>query len=201
MTTYFVADTHFGHRNIIRYDRRPWETIEEMDAALIANWRRTVRDEDTVYHIGDVSMWGDQTSPLGYLLQLTGQIRIIPGNHDAWLVAAAEQVKEATDGRVQVMAPLLEVKGVAIATLWLCHYALETWDRRHKTIHLHGHTHPGHDPFDPCPGLRERSRRYNICMGSLFHGAPPRQWRPLTVSEIIKIYSARAERAAREVEP
>lgn len=185
MATYFVSDTHFGHRNIVSFDRRPWESVEEMDDALIANWCRVVRDEDTVYHLGDVAMWGNQTSPLGYLHQLTGQIRILPGNHDDWLVSAAEQVKESTDGRVQVVAPLLEVKGVAHATLVLCHYALEAWHHSGKTIHLHGHTHPRHDPPDPSPGLKAMARRYNICMGSLFLGEDARRWRPLTVKEIM----------------
>lgn len=212
MSTYFVADTHFGHANIIRYDRRPWETIEEMDEALIANWRRTVRDEDTVYHLGDVAAWtrpltydrdagelGDVApswrGALDYLKQLTGQIRILPGNHDDLLVANAARIAEETGGRVQIVAPLLEVKGVASATLWLCHYALESWHHRDKTIHLHGHTHPGHDPFDASPGLRQRDRRYNICMGGLFHGARARAWRPLTLAQIQAIY------AAREVQP
>lgn len=184
MTTYFVSDTHFGHTNILRFDRRPWQTVEEMDADLIANWRRVVRDEDTVYHLGDVAMWGNQTSPLGYLHQLTGQIRIIPGNHDTWLIECAEQVASATEGRVQLLPPLVEVKGVAHASLILCHYALETWHHSHKTIHLHGHTHPAHDPFDPSPGLTHRERRYNICMGGLLHGAAARAWRPLTLKEI-----------------
>ena len=181
MTTYFVSDTHFGHKNIIRMDRRPWETVDEMDNALIANWRRTVKDQDTVYHLGDVALG---LAPLGYLLQLTGQIRIIPGNHDALLVEQAERIHDETSGRVQVVAPLIELKGVASSTLWLCHYALEGWHHRHKTLHLHGHTHPAHDPFDPSPGLSQRSGRTNICMGSLFYAAPARQWRPLTLVEI-----------------
>lgn len=185
MTTYFVSDTHFGHTNIIRFDRRPWETVEEMDDALISNWCRVVRAEDTVYHLGDVAMWGNRTSPLGYLHQLTGQIRIIPGNHDDWIVSAAAEVERATEGRVQVMEPLVQVKGVASATLWLCHYALETWHHSAKTCHLHGHTHPRHDPPDPSPGLKALARRYNICMGSLFLGeSDPRRWRPLTFKEI-----------------
>lgn len=185
MTTYFISDTHFGHKNILTFDRRPWETVEEMDDCLIANWCRVVRADDVVYHLGDVAMWGNQTSPLGYLHQLTGQIRIVPGNHDDWLVAAADEVSSATGGRVQLLAPLVEVKGVAHASLVLCHYALETWHHSHKVIHLHGHTHPAHDPPDPSPGLAHKARRYNLCMGGLFYGEEPRRWRPLTLKEIM----------------
>ncbi len=35
MTTWFTADTHFGHANIIRHCDRPFASIEEMDDELI----------------------------------------------------------------------------------------------------------------------------------------------------------------------
>lgn len=182
MTVRFVADTHFAHANIIKFDRRPWASVAEMDEQLIDNWNRVVKDEDITYHLGDVAMG---LAPLGYLMQLAGQIRIIPGNHDGILVETAEHVAEVTSGRIQVIDPLVELKGVAHRTLWLCHYALEGWNKKHKSIHLHGHTHPAHDPYDPCPGLRSVDRRVNICMGSLFYGAPAPSWRPLTLVEIL----------------
>ena len=32
---WFTSDTHFGHNNIIRFTKRPWDSIEEMDEGLI----------------------------------------------------------------------------------------------------------------------------------------------------------------------
>lgn len=54
---YYIADTHFGHRNIINFDGRPFHDITEMKLALIANWNRRVTNEDTVFILGDFC-WG-----------------------------------------------------------------------------------------------------------------------------------------------
>ena len=43
---YYIADTHFGHKNVIEFDKRPFENIAEMDRALITNWNSRVTDND-----------------------------------------------------------------------------------------------------------------------------------------------------------
>ena len=42
MTTYFTADQHFGHQNIIGYCDRPFHSVGEMNAVLVANWNAVV---------------------------------------------------------------------------------------------------------------------------------------------------------------
>jgi len=37
MTIWYTADTHFGHENVMKFCDRPFSSVEEMDATLIAN--------------------------------------------------------------------------------------------------------------------------------------------------------------------
>ncbi len=45
---YYIADTHFGHNNILRLSNRPFNTVEEMDKVIIDNWNSRVTDNDDV---------------------------------------------------------------------------------------------------------------------------------------------------------
>ncbi len=53
MKFFVIADTHFGHTNIIKYCNRPFSCTEDMDEALIKNWNETVSNNDVVLHLGD----------------------------------------------------------------------------------------------------------------------------------------------------
>ncbi len=79
--TWFIADTHFGHTAILKYEDRPWENTDQMDTALINNWNETVSDEDVIWHLGDVAL---TTKPriLQILAQLKGHKHLVCGNHD-----------------------------------------------------------------------------------------------------------------------
>jgi len=81
MATFITSDTHFNHKNIIRYCNRPFVCIEEMNAILIYNWNEVVGPEDTVYHLGDL-FFGSRTKAEVILDQLNGSITLVLGNHD-----------------------------------------------------------------------------------------------------------------------
>lgn len=78
---WFTADTHFGHKNIIRFCQRPFVDVEEMNRVMIENWNRVVGVDDLVFHLGDFSVGGaaEWTSLLD---NLHGKIVLILGNHD-----------------------------------------------------------------------------------------------------------------------
>ncbi len=80
MTIWFTSDTHFSHKNSMRYCGRPFFTTEQMDEAMIANWNRLVKPEDTIYHLGDVTM---HAANLVHIMpRLNGHKILIIGNHD-----------------------------------------------------------------------------------------------------------------------
>lgn len=83
MKTFVIADTHFGHSNIIKYCDRPFVTTGEMDRQLIEKWNSVVGKDDIVYHLGDFAL-GNMTKVSEYRKQLKGKIFLIQGNHDGY---------------------------------------------------------------------------------------------------------------------
>lgn len=78
---FLIADTHFSHENIIRYENRPFRNAEEMDAYMIQKWNEVVSEDDLVFHLGDVVI-GNAKRAEELLKQLNGRKILILGNHD-----------------------------------------------------------------------------------------------------------------------
>ena len=80
---FLTSDLHINHANILKYEpeSRPFETIEEMNEAIINNWNSVVSEEDTVYILGDFFM-GKWTEIEKILPRFKGKIILIRGNHD-----------------------------------------------------------------------------------------------------------------------
>ena len=78
---YYIADCHFGHKNILRFDNRPFADLHQMEEVMIMLWNATVRKGDTVYILGDFC-WGKADEWLRIIRQLNGNKVLIEGNHD-----------------------------------------------------------------------------------------------------------------------
>ena len=50
---YFISDTHFGHKNIVSYCKRPFIDTHEMNKTIIDNINSVVKPSDTLYFLGD----------------------------------------------------------------------------------------------------------------------------------------------------
>ena len=59
---FYTSDLYFNHGNIIRYENRPFDTVEEMNETLIRNWNRKVKKGDEVYILGDFTFSDGKTA-------------------------------------------------------------------------------------------------------------------------------------------
>ena len=84
MNTWFTADFHFYHENIIKYSNRPFKNIKIMHDVLINNYNSLVDPEDEVYIIGDLSLIGPENyySLERIVKRMNGNKHLILGNHD-----------------------------------------------------------------------------------------------------------------------
>ena len=79
---FFTGDTHLGHSNIVIYCGRPFKDVIDMDETIIRNWNETVTPEDTVYHVGDFSLYYGIEDKQRLLNRLNGTKILVIGNHD-----------------------------------------------------------------------------------------------------------------------
>ena len=82
MSTFLIADTHFGHANIIRYCNRPFADVEEMDRTLRDCWNTAVGPGDDVIVLGDFACRLAPDRLRRLFDSLSGRKHLIVGNHD-----------------------------------------------------------------------------------------------------------------------
>ena len=136
MNIWFTADTHFGHTNILKFDPRPFDSIEEHDEALIENWNSVVKAGDTVWHLGDFNFRSVKTTEW-YRRQLNGNINLLRGNHDdkdAWKNLSSKNLFASTNEAAYIRWDHQKI--------YMLHYGCRVWRASHHgTWHLYGHSH------------------------------------------------------------
>jgi calcineurin-like phosphoesterase family protein len=161
MTIFFTSDTHFDDARRIRIDHRPFATIEEHDAGLIARWNEMVGPKDDVYHLGDVTAAKTAKRISELLATLKGRKHLIIGNNDPPTTIENKGWASVT--------PYLELM-IDGKRIILCHYAFRTWhDMGKGAIDLHGHSHGK---------LKETTRQYDV-------GVDVFDYRPVTSATIL----------------
>lgn len=176
---------HFGHKNCLAFDDRPFKAIEEHDQALIDNWNSVVSDEDTVYVLGDM-FWCKATPAIEIMKQLKGHKVLIKGNHDrihdnkfAKCFDYIKDREEVIDGDKHIV---------------LDHYPTPYFKNHfHGWTLLYGHVHTGfewnmakHDKYLMEELYSKPCEMYNV--GAMVIGYTPR-----TFDEIMEIYGKSGE--------
>lgn len=174
VTRWFTSDTHYYHSNIIKYCKRPYDNVTEMNEALIHNYNDVVKDNDEVYHLGDFG-FAEPGKLLEVVKRLKGKKYLILGNHDKnirkkiddmfqyyfeWIgdyLDITQQDSTITGGKQKII---------------LCHYPLLTWNKAHHgSWMLHGHCHSNIDH------LNVNTRRHDV-------GVDGNDYRPICYDEV-----------------
>jgi calcineurin-like phosphoesterase family protein len=133
---WFTSDTHFYHKNIIKYCYRPFNSVEEMNQSLINNWNNVVKENDVVFHLGDFAF--DKWKHI--INQLNGKIYLIVGNHD--------EIKYPGHKIFDLFEGVFNQLYIQIDNQWiyLNHYPFLCYGGSYKNNpvwQLYGHTHSG----------------------------------------------------------
>jgi len=189
---HFVSDTHWGHKNIIKYSNRPFSSVKEMDEHMIARWNESVKPEDHVWHLGDFSF---QTYPdfKNTLRRLNGTINFVYGNHDKMIhqhetellgsFNAADQKAGSNAWPAKMLNSIqnyaeLKMDGEMFV---LFHYGQRVWNKSHNnSIHLYGHSHGSLPPFGKSVDVGVDCKEITS------------EYRPVSMDEVIKYMAKRS---------
>lgn len=136
MKEFITSDLHFGHKNIIQYENRPFKDVQEMDQELIKMWNEKVKDDDLVYILGDFSFYdGEGTNNI--LKQLKGRKILIIGNHDNKFLKDKKFNKELFE-EIAYRKSIRRNK----TKIYMSHFPMADWNNREQgSILFYGHLH------------------------------------------------------------
>lgn len=179
---FYISDLHFGHKNAISFDSRPFQSNNQMLNELVTKWNSVVGEDDTVYSLGD--MFWKSGWALNVMRKLKGKVILIKGNHDIindvqilQLFGGIHEYLEVEDGGRNVV---------------LCHYPIPYFKNHYYGwYHLYGHVHATKEwecveaaRRDLIEALDRPCQMYNVgCM------MPWMDYTPRTLDEIVIGYN------------
>ncbi len=156
---WIIADSHWGHSNIINLCDRPFHDVKMMNDYMLMRWNQVVKERDIVYHLGDM-FWTEKTA-LEILPQLKGEIHLILGNHDRNWKRVYNRLQRSPLNPLSNL--IIEERDIVTISepikAILCHYPLLSWNgAAHGVLHFAGHTH------EKC---KSEGQRVNICVENI----------------------------------
>ena len=93
--TLFISDTHFYHKNILKFEPSRVESFQEnhfenQEQMLVSNWNSVCGENQLIIHLGDFYYGRDKS--LSEMKHLNGEKYLLKGNHDN---AYADEVYES----------------------------------------------------------------------------------------------------------
>ncbi|WP_208559161.1 metallophosphoesterase [Marinilactibacillus kalidii] len=174
---YFIADTHFHHKNAITFGDRPYQDVADMNQQLIENWNSVVQSpKDEVYIIGDFLSRGTGEQANTILSQLRGKKYLVKGNHESYL-----KDKDFDASHFEWIKDYHTLKYYKKKFV-LFHYPILEWDGYFRSaIHLYGHVHNTRTAhFDSILG----PRAVNV-------GVDLIDYKPISIDEVMALVDSR----------
>lgn len=135
----FWSDQHINHNNIIKFAERPFNSVEEMNHTMVANYLTDINDDDIVVFGGDVAF--GETEETQLLFQdLPGKKILVVGNHDFH-----KNKNEFRDFGIFDMTTMVfvfhhNINGKMINFI-VTHYPIDNKWLPKNTFNIHGHIH------------------------------------------------------------
>ena len=151
MNIWFTSDSHFGHTNIAGPKISTWSSgyrdfnsVHEMNMALVDGINKYVKEDDILYHLGDWSFGGVQNIFQFRNYIICKNIHLILGNHDQHIIDKEIKYHDTKFNPVELFSSVQDVLTLELGKtkLFLSHYSHRVWLGSHKgVIHLYGHSH------------------------------------------------------------
>lgn len=191
----FIADTHFGHGQLLKDVRPQFASVAEMDSFIIDNINRKMKRSDTLYILGDFS-FRSKRSPVEYLEAIKPKKILIVGNHDRdWLKKLSEQERQRLFAGIY-QQHTVKKHGIE---LHFNHFPQLAWNRSHffgQSFSIVGHIHSARDTTVAARLFPEVKCQYNA-------GVDINGFAPVTFGELVEnniaFYGLRYTDAEREL--
>jgi calcineurin-like phosphoesterase family protein len=140
---WFTSDPHFGHKNVIKYCERPFDSIEEMDEILIDRWNMVIDHDDLIICCGDFSLTNPKSTN-EILNKLNGNKVLIKGNHEKSILSNKLN-RDMFNGGIYDLLNITVIDDeveYGFQDIILCHYPMLSWNKSHRgSWQLFGHVH------------------------------------------------------------
>ena len=128
---FITSDTFFGRKKNAK--ERGFESAEDMNLTMAANWNKKVAEDDVVIHLGNFAWTPNDVEEM--IEVLNGNIIFMLGDRDQALITIAEG-----DESINIIQDQIAVHEDII----ISHWPLEAWVGKDKgKYHFHGHVEAG----------------------------------------------------------
>ena len=137
-----MSDLHYNHENVIKFNRRPFENVKEMNWHIEQELITKVGPGYILFDMGDLFWKTDETTMKNVIsLASPKEWYKILGNHDNYNVYRKSYIGTLFTLLSDILEINVDHEGRNYK-LTLCHYPMISWNGKARgTLMIHGHCH------------------------------------------------------------